>query len=64
MFQDLVEILLRKMDVDRDGKISYSDYETTVKKCPLMLEVLGPCFPSRKAIHTFLATYAPTVDKF
>ena len=40
---------LRKMDIDRDGRISFSDFELTVAKDPLMIEAFGPCLPNNKA---------------
>ena len=30
-FQDLIDITLRRMDHDRDGRISFSDFATTVQ---------------------------------
>ena len=30
-FQDLIDITLRRMDHDRDGRISFSDFSTTVQ---------------------------------
>jgi hypothetical protein len=29
--QDLIEMTIKKLDLDRDGKVSFSDFETTVK---------------------------------
>ena len=34
-FQDLIDITLRRMDHDRDGRISFSDFSTTVQVDPL-----------------------------
>ena len=28
--KDLIDITLKKMDIDRDGRVSYKDFETTV----------------------------------
>ncbi|XP_031235782.1 EF-hand calcium-binding domain-containing protein 1-like isoform X2 [Mastomys coucha] len=39
--KDLVEISLKKMDYDNDGKISFADFEKAVKKDGLLLET---CF--------------------
>ena len=44
---------LRKMDSDRDGRISFSDFELTVAKEPLMMEAFGPCLPNNKAGGNF-----------
>ncbi|CAH1183637.1 unnamed protein product [Phaedon cochleariae] len=54
--RDLVDVILKKLDVDRDGKISFNDYKTAVLKDPGWLEFLGPCLPDRSAISTFLNT--------
>ncbi|XP_020843076.1 calaxin-like [Phascolarctos cinereus] len=43
--KELVEITLKKMDCDNDGKLSYEDFERAVKKDRLLLEVFGPCLP-------------------
>ncbi|XP_037363789.1 calaxin-like isoform X2 [Talpa occidentalis] len=46
--KDLVDIALRKMDYDNDGKISFADFEKAVKEERLLLEVFGPCLPEAK----------------
>lgn len=54
--KDMVEILTKKMDIDRDGKISFNDYKTTVMYQPMLLECFGQCLPSRTAVHAFATT--------
>ncbi|KAG7189358.1 hypothetical protein KM043_017008 [Ampulex compressa] len=39
--RDLSELALKKLDVDRDGKISFADYRSAVKEEPLLLEAFG-----------------------
>ena len=51
---DLVEITLRKMDLDQDGRVSFSDWKETIRKEPLLLEAFGPCLPNIKAVEVFL----------
>merc|ERR1740128_80828 len=46
--KDLIEMTMKKMDQDKDGKISFSDFETTVKADSLMMEAFGPCLPTNK----------------
>ncbi|KAJ8797131.1 hypothetical protein J1605_001941 [Eschrichtius robustus] len=46
--KDLVEITLRKMDHDHDGKLSFADYEQAVREETLLLEAFGPCLPDPK----------------
>ncbi|XP_006834360.1 PREDICTED: EF-hand calcium-binding domain-containing protein 1-like [Chrysochloris asiatica] len=43
--KELVEITLKKMDYDNDGKISFADFERAVREDTLLLEVFGPCLP-------------------
>ncbi|KAJ3664891.1 hypothetical protein Zmor_000426 [Zophobas morio] len=61
--KDMIEVITKKMDVDRDGKISYNDYKVTVLQQPMMLEALGQCLPTREAIHTFITTFTPRIGK-
>ncbi|XP_055455168.1 calaxin isoform X2 [Psammomys obesus] len=46
--KDLVEITLKKMDQDHDGKLSFADYEKSVREETLLLEAFGPCLPDPK----------------
>ena len=46
--QDLIEMTMKKMDDDKDGKVSFADFDITVKSEPLMLEAFGPCLPTSK----------------
>ncbi|XP_042540478.1 EF-hand calcium-binding domain-containing protein 1-like isoform X2 [Dipodomys spectabilis] len=45
---ELVDLTLKKMDYDNDGKISFADFERAVRKDTLLLEVFGPCLPEAK----------------
>lgn len=54
--KDLVEIVLRKLDKDRDGKISLKDFQESVYEEPLLLEAFGRCLPTERARDTFLTT--------
>ena len=38
----------------RDGKVSFSDFVSTVYKEPLMLEAFGSCLPSSRTENSFL----------
>uniref|UniRef100_A0A8D0C5S0 Calaxin n=1 Tax=Salvator merianae TaxID=96440 RepID=A0A8D0C5S0_SALMN len=51
--KDLVEITLKKMDYDHDGKLSYSDFEKAVRDENLLLEAFGPCLPDIKCRMSF-----------
>ena len=52
--QDLIEMTLRKMDVDKDGRVSFTDWKATIEAEPLLLEAFGPCLPNVKAGEVFI----------
>ncbi|CAB3241141.1 unnamed protein product [Arctia plantaginis] len=54
--RDLVELVLRKLDVDKDGVVSIDDYRQAVEQEPLLLEAFGQCLPSKRHALTFLKT--------
>lgn len=54
--KDLVEITLKKFDIDKDGKISFADFQSAVNDEPLLLEAFGQCLPSESATVSFLST--------
>ena len=47
---------LKKMDIDKDGRICHEDFEETVLTEPLLLEAFGPCLPKEKALDNFMKT--------
>lgn len=51
--KDLVEITLKRMDHDHDGKLSLMDFVKAVKEENLLLEAFGLCLPDTTAIYTF-----------
>ncbi|XP_070702673.1 calaxin [Pempheris klunzingeri] len=51
--KDLVEITLKKMDHDHDGRLSFSDFEKAVREENLLLEAFGTCLPDTTSIETF-----------
>ncbi|KAI3381149.1 hypothetical protein SNEBB_009526 [Seison nebaliae] len=57
VFKDLVELIMRKMDLDADGRISFNDYRESVIKEPLLLQCLGQCLPDLRSRDAFLATF-------
>ncbi|XP_050345781.1 calaxin isoform X2 [Nymphalis io] len=54
--RDLVELVLRKMDIDKDGKLSIEDYKQAVEQEPLLLEAFGQCLPSKRHASAFIKT--------
>lgn len=63
ILQDLIEMTLRKMDKDKDGRVSFSDWCQTMRQEPLMLEAFGPCLPGRRASELFLEKSASETQK-
>ncbi|KAG7261433.1 hypothetical protein CRUP_015570 [Coryphaenoides rupestris] len=51
--KDLVEITVKKMDQDHDGRLSFSDFEKAVKDENLLLEAFGCCLPDAKSVLVF-----------
>ncbi|XP_069033221.1 calaxin isoform X2 [Embiotoca jacksoni] len=51
--KDLVEIILKKMDHDHDGRLSFEDFEKAVKEENLLLEAFGTCLPDSTSIERF-----------
>ena len=52
---------LRKMDLDKDGRVSYLDFKGTVAKEPLLIEAFGQCLPHNKAGFEFMKHYLDTM---
>ncbi|CAK9811319.1 clxn [Anthophora quadrimaculata] len=54
--KDLSELALKKLDVDRNGKISFQDYKVAVLEEPLLLEAFGQCLPTDENCAAILTT--------
>ncbi|XP_034124419.1 EF-hand calcium-binding domain-containing protein 1 [Drosophila guanche] len=54
--KDLVEIVLKKFDLDKDGKVSLEDFMATVSAEPLLIEAFGQCLPTDSAVGSFFST--------
>ncbi|XP_031840432.1 calaxin [Nomia melanderi] len=54
--RDLSELVLKKLDVDRDGKISFQDYKVAITGEPLLLEAFGQCLATEETCACILAT--------
>ncbi|KAL3894003.1 MAG: hypothetical protein SGCHY_005519, partial [Lobulomycetales sp.] len=46
--KDLVDLVLKKLDEDRDGRVSEADWKSAISKELLLLEAFGQCLPSTK----------------
>lgn len=51
--KEIVEIAMRKLDTDRNGQITFPDFQAAVIGDPLLLEACGPCLPTPKAVAAF-----------
>ena len=59
--QDLIEITLKRMDQDKDGRVSYEDFKQTVAQEPLLMEAFGECLPHNQAGFAFMREYLDTL---
>lgn len=59
--KDFTDIVIKKIDLDKDGIISYDDYSTSVKNDLMLLECFGPCLPDRRHVHAFLTTFTDKI---
>lgn len=46
--KDLVDLVMKKLDEDRDGRVSENDWNSAVGKDQLLLEAFGQCLPSNE----------------
>ncbi|KAJ3334656.1 EF-hand calcium-binding domain-containing protein 1, partial [Gonapodya sp. JEL0774] len=46
--KELVEIALKKLDEDHDGRVSDADWSSAVAKEGLLMEAFGKCLPAEK----------------
>ncbi|XP_058056082.1 calaxin-like [Anopheles bellator] len=58
--RDLVDIIITRLDVDRDGAVSFDDYRQSVLGTPLLLECLGQALPDRSRVEAFAVTFLST----
>lgn len=57
MVKDLADIIVKKVDIDGDGEISYEDYSESVKKQREVLEIFGRCLPDLLSAIDFMTTF-------
>lgn len=58
------DMLMKIVDVDMDGCISYKDYFETVKARPELMEMFGHCMPEREVVNGFMTTFTHQLNKF
>jgi len=59
--KDFADIIIKKMDFDLDGIISFKDYKLSVDSNPMLLECFGQCLPDRKHVYAFLLTFTEKI---
>lgn len=64
LVKDFVDMIIKKMDIDSDGLISYADFSETVRQQPALLECFGQCLPDRASVNAFLSTFTHKITKF
>jgi Ca2+-binding EF-hand superfamily protein len=52
--KDLLDLVLKKLDIDKDGRVSHNDFKTAVLNEPLLLEAFGPCLPTTEIAEQFM----------
>ncbi|KAJ3137947.1 EF-hand calcium-binding domain-containing protein 1 [Geranomyces variabilis] len=53
--KDLVDLVLKKLDEDRDGRVSEADWTAAIGKELLLMEAFGQCLPRNKTIEQYLS---------
>ncbi len=48
--KDLVDLVLKKLDEDRDGRVSESDWAGAIAKEQLLMEAFGRCLPPHSVL--------------
>lgn len=57
MVKDFADILMKKIDIDGDGEISYEDFSESVKQQRQLLQVFGRCLPDLLCAIDFMTTF-------
>ncbi|CAG9807401.1 unnamed protein product [Chironomus riparius] len=59
--KDLVDIVIKKLDADRDGIVSYENFKLSIHKRPMLLECFGQCLPDKMHVYAFLTTFTDKI---
>ena len=62
--QDLVQLAMGKLDVDKDGIITFTDFQAAVENDPLLLQICGVCLPPSGAIKGFQYVFTWDYNNF
>lgn len=55
--KDLVELALKKLDLDGDHRVSFDDFQEAIKQETLLLQGFGQCLPDDRQKRAFEETY-------
>ncbi|CAG7820407.1 unnamed protein product [Allacma fusca] len=61
--KDIVEMAMKKLDVNRDGQITYEDFRDAIRREPLLMQVCGRCLPPTRYSEAFLFLITPDNKK-
>lgn len=54
--RDIIEMAMKKLDVNHDGQITFDDFMNAVRGDPLLVQACGPCLISPDCMARFLFT--------
>jgi Ca2+-binding EF-hand superfamily protein len=52
--KDVVEMIMRKLDVNADGQITFEDFRQAIYNDPLLVQCLGQCLPPQRRSRAIL----------
>jgi Ca2+-binding EF-hand superfamily protein len=62
--RELVEIVLKKLQGEKTGQISFENFRSAVYKDPLLLQALGECIPPPETIRTYMILFCENYNDF
>merc|ERR1711860_26631 len=62
LVKELVEIIMKQLDYDHDGRVSLQDFHSAVAEEKLLLEALGKCLPDEKSKIAFQEMNKMSID--
>jgi Ca2+-binding EF-hand superfamily protein len=63
-YKDLVDIVLKKLDGDKQGQVTFDSFRSAVYRDPLLLQALGECLPSAETVRTYMILFCEDYNDF